>query len=82
ATKINEPPSLTSNSPKKPIQIDGSPSLTLAIPIAIYNQDYTNNFTAIYNHQDYSNDFTTAIYNQQDYTTATDNKEDYANYSA
>ncbi|CAG8632446.1 4614_t:CDS:2, partial [Ambispora gerdemannii] len=81
AMQINEPPSLTSNSPQKPIQIDGPPSLTLAISTAIYNnQDYTNNFTDIYNQQYYSNDFTTVIYNQQDYTTAIDNQQDYANY--
>ncbi|CAG8646093.1 35_t:CDS:1 [Ambispora gerdemannii] len=68
--QIDRSPSLTSNSPQEPIQIDGLPSLTLAISTAIYNnQDYANNFmTAIYNQQDYSNDFTTTIYNQQDYT--------------
>ncbi|CAG8459619.1 3617_t:CDS:2 [Ambispora gerdemannii] len=57
---------LTSTLPQEPIENDGLPSLTLAISTAIYNnQEYTNMFmTAIYNQED----FATAIYSQQDHT--------------
>ncbi|CAG8651485.1 10886_t:CDS:1, partial [Ambispora gerdemannii] len=66
AMQINEPPSLTYNLPQELIKIDEPPSLTIEILTAIYNdQDFTNNFmTDIYNQQD----FTTAIHNQQGYT--------------
>ncbi|CAG8561565.1 1819_t:CDS:1, partial [Ambispora gerdemannii] len=44
-------------------------STSLSSTVTDNNQDYTNNFTiAIYNNQDYTNNFTTAIYNHQDYS--------------